>query len=63
MRPWYLRWCGIAILAYIAVTAVLGIGFLVASRRAPTAERLAGEDVLRIGGFTQSGIKNLESGI
>ncbi|MBI4434378.1 DsbA family protein, partial [Candidatus Uhrbacteria bacterium] len=52
MRPWYLRWWGIVIIVYIAVTGVLGIGFIVASRRAPTVPASARDDVLRVGGFT-----------
>lgn len=47
--PWYLRWWGIAILAYLAVTAVLGIAFLVMNRRSRAS---VVPEVLRAGGFT-----------
>ncbi|MDO8599588.1 MAG: thioredoxin domain-containing protein [bacterium] len=51
MQPWYLRWWGIAILAYIAVTAVLGIVFLVSSRGA-LGQSPSPLDAFRTGGFT-----------
>jgi len=53
MRPWYSRWWGIAILAYIAVTAVLGIVFLVTSRGASSFASSSPLDTLRAGGFTE----------
>ncbi len=48
MKPWYLRWWGIAFLGYLAVTGVLGVVFLTTSRRPPPAPL----DTLRVGGFT-----------
>ncbi|MDO8622219.1 MAG: thioredoxin domain-containing protein [bacterium] len=52
MRPWYQRPWGIAILVYIAVTASLGIVFLVAIRR---AQPQSSSSALRAGGFTEAG--------
>lgn len=50
--PWYRRSWGIAVLAYLAVTAVLGIVFLVGMRR---ARPVVPAGALRAGGFTETG--------
>ena len=55
MKPWYLRPWGIAFLGYLAVTGVLGIAFLVTSRRAPLNRTPSPLDTVRAGGFTEAG--------
>lgn len=54
MRPWYRRPWGIAVLAYLAVTGVIGIVFLVSSRRAPLSRTPSPLDTVRTGGFTEA---------
>lgn len=52
--PWFRRSWGIAVLAYLLVTGVLGIAFLVSSRRAQLNRTQAPLDTLRTGGFTEA---------
>ena len=52
MRPWYLRWWGIVVIGYVALTGVLGIAALSSSRSA--AARPTIFDSIRAGGFTES---------
>lgn len=54
MRPWFRRGWGIAILGYLLVTGILGIVFLVSSRRAPLSRTPSPLDTVRTGGFTEA---------
>lgn len=53
MRPWYLRWWGIAALIYLGVTGLLGGWLFVASRRV-SVPRASPEGVLRTKEFTEA---------
>jgi protein-disulfide isomerase len=52
--PWYRSPWGIAVLAYLLVTGVLGIAFLVTSRRVARTPTPSPLDTLRAGGFTEA---------
>lgn len=54
MRSWYRRPLGIVFLGYLLVTGVLGIAFLVSSRRAPLSRTPSPLDTVRTGGFTEA---------
>lgn len=54
VRAWYRRPLGIAILGYLLVTGILGIVFLVSSRRAPLSRTPSPLDTVRTGGFTEA---------
>lgn len=53
-RPWFKRSWGVAVLAYLLVTGILGIVFLVSSRRAPLSRTPSPFDTVRTGGFTEA---------